>query len=379
MYSRLLKAPASQSFFLFGPRGTGKSTWLRKHFPQGLFLDLLNTDLYRQLKAKPSRLRTLIPPKHQGWVILDEVQKVPELLSEVHALIEEKPQFHFALTGSSARSLRRRGVHLLGGRARRFFLHPLTTAELKQDFNLEKALQYGHLPTAVLETDPATYLSAYIDSYIREEVQQEGLTRNIGNFHRFLEAISFSQGSVLNLSAVARDCGVGRKLVEAYVEILEDLLLAYRLPAFNKRARRQLSRHPKFFFFDAGVYQSIRPKGPLDSPEEIQGSSLETIFFQELRAINDYGQLGYDLTYWREASGKEVDFIAYGQRGFKAFEIKRSRTFAKKHLRGLKSFLKDYPQAKAYLLYGGEQTYYEAGITVMPFEKALKGLMGILE
>ncbi|MCK5681768.1 ATP-binding protein, partial [bacterium] len=344
MYSRIINIPDNKSFFLFGPRATGKTTWLRHQFPAGLKIDLLESKTYNSLLASPAKLEELIPPQFDDWLIIDEIQRVPELLNEVHRLIEER-KIKFVLTGSSARKLRARGVNLLAGRALTRFMHPLTVGELGKDFSLTKSLQFGHLPAIFSEPDPRDYLTSYIQTYLREEVQQEGLTRNLQTFARFLEAASFSQASTLNISEVARDCQANRKLVEEYFYILEDLLLAHRIPIFSKRAKRRLGSHPKFFLFDAGVYRAIRPQGPLDSPEEIDGSALETLVFQELRAVNDLLRLEFELYYWHTSTGHEVDFILYGKNGLIAIEVKRAAKIRTKDLRGLKLFAKDYPQA----------------------------------
>lgn len=378
MYTRLLSLPTnSKSVFLFGPRATGKSSWLKLHFPHCLTFNLLHSETYNTLLANPSQIENLIPKNYTDWIIIDEIQRVPELLNEVHRLIEDK-KLKFILTGSNARKLRRDGVNLLAGRAITRYCYPLTTQELKNDFKLERALQYGTLPMAVTEKNPQDYLSSYISTYLREEVQQEGLTRNLTAFSRFLQAASFSQASLLNISEVARDCHVDRKQVESYFEILEDLLIAIRLPAFNKMAKRRLITSNKFFYFDAGVYRTIRPKGPLDSPEFIDGAALETLFLQEARALNSYLNLNLEIFHWHAQDGYEVDFVLYGEQGVFAFEIKRSKKFRSADLSGLKLFLKDYPMAKAYFLYGGTQSQYFDQIEIHPFEAMLKNLPQLL-
>lgn len=373
MYSRLLKPLAGKSFFLFGPRGTGKTHWLKTSFPQGLYIDLLQSNTYIDLKAQPERLEEFIPPSFHDWVILDEVQRVPELLNEVHRLIENN-HYKFILTGSSARSLRRKGVNLLAGRALTCKMYPLTCLELGKDFSLAHALRYGGLPATFSEKSPDKYLEAYVGAYLREEVLQEGLTRNMSAFTRFLETASFSQGSVLNISDVAREARVERKVVENYFSILEDLLLANYLTVFTKRAKRRLIGHSKFYFFDVGVFRAIRPMGPLDRPEEVEGIALETLMYQEIRAINDYLDLGYDLFYWKTSTHLEVDFILYGPRGLLAFEVKRSKTVHTGDLTGLRTFASDYPEADLFLLYGGKQREYRDNITILPIEEALKDL-----
>lgn len=372
MYPRLLETPArsGQSFFLFGPRGTGKTTWIKERFPRALYLDLLDHRLYFDLLSRPDRLRELIPPKHDDWVILDEVQRAPLVLDEVHRLIETDGR-RFVLTGSSARSLRRRGVNLLAGRARTHTLHPLTAVEAGADFSLERALVHGGLPSVYTQSDPDDYLASYVTSYLRQEVLEEGRTRNLPAFTRFLESASFSQGSLLNMAAVARETGVDRKTAAGYFDLLDDLLIATRLPIFTRRAKRRLATHPKFFFFDVGVYRTIRPAGPLDSPEEIDGAALETLVFQELRAHIAYRSLDLELFTWRDASGAEVDLVAYGNDGLFAIEVKRRRVIRNTDLRGLRRFAADYPMARCVLLFGGDRREFRGRIELHPLAEVL--------
>jgi predicted AAA+ superfamily ATPase len=379
MFPRLLSPPA-RSFFLFGPRGTGKSTWVREQLPGALVFDLLDSDTYLELLAAPGRLESKIPPRHRGWIIIDEIQKVPALLDEVHRLIEGR-RLRFALTGSSARKLRRGGVNLLGGRAVTLRLHPLVCAEVGSSFDLKHSLRHGSLPVVQVDRNPVAaraYLASYARTYLREEVQQEGLTRNLAAFGRFLEAASFSQGAPLNLSAVARDCHVERKVVEDYFGILEDLLIAARVPPFTRRAKRRVALHPKFYFFDAGVYRTLRPRGPLDSQEEIDGAAVETLVFQELRALCDYADLGYSIAYWRTAMGAEVDFILYGERGLLALEVKRGSRLRREDLQSVELFLADYPMAEAVVAYGGTRADRSGAIRILPLGQCLRELPEIL-
>lgn len=381
MYTRLLKRPIEigNSFFLFGPRGTGKTTWLREHFKSEgtVTIDLLNGDLYTELLARPHRLETLVGAGNSSWVVLDEIQRIPALLHEVHRLIEDRG-LRFAMTGSSARSLRKKGVNLLAGRALTFHMHPLSATETGQDFDLERAVRFGQLPAIAASKAPHEYLKSYVQTYLREEVQQEGLTRNLSNFSRFLETASFSQGSPLNISDVARESALDRKLIDGYFSILEDLMIGTRLPVFTKRAQRRLVAHPKFYFFDAGVYRAIRPRGPLDNPEESEGIALETLVLQELRALNDALGLEYEIFYWRTSDGTEVDFVLYGPRGLLAFEVKRSSRYARSDLTGLRALKNDYPPARCYLLYGGEMPRQEPGVEVLPLRQSLPRLSQIL-
>lgn len=373
MYSRIIKFPKNKSIFLFGPRGTGKTTWLKHIFTDAVYLDLLESEIYTKLLANPQRLEQFLPPSADKPVIIDEVQRVPALLHEVHRLIELK-KINFILTGSSARKLKLHDVNLLAGRALTYYLHPLTAMELGNDFNLDYALQWGQLPAIRKEPYIRQYLASYVTTYLREEVQQEGLTRNIGAFSRFLEAASFSQAQVLNISQVARESSVHRKVVEEYFTILEDLLIAERIPVFTKRAKRQMIAHPKFFLFDVGVYRAIRPTGPLDTPEEIDGAALETLVYQEIKAINDYLGCDYAIYYWRTVDQFEVDIVLYGKKGIIAIEVKRSGTVQPQYLRGLKAFKKDYPMAKLYFLYGGKRPMIIQGIQIIPIHDFLSNI-----
>jgi uncharacterized protein len=364
-------APADH-FFLLGPRGTGK-TWLTQRlFPQALRVDLLEPETLRSLSARPERLRELIGARPEVCqVVIDEVQKLPELLEIVHLLIEDKQEVQFIFTGSSARRLRRGGVNLLGGRATQKALHPFLAAELGPQFNLEAALRLGMLPIVRGGKVPEEILRAYSGLYLREEVQMEGFVRNIGNFSRFLEAISFSQGAVLNLANVARECHVNRKTVEGYLEILEDLLLAFRVPVFTRRAQRELAAHPKFFFFDAGVFRANRPSGLLDAPSEIDGAALEGLVAQHLRAWCDYSGGNHQLHYWQTRSKVEVDFVVYGESGLYALEVKNSARVRPEDLRGLKNFGEDFPESRRWLLYRGRERFLRDGILCVPCEEFL--------
>jgi uncharacterized protein len=378
MYSRLIKQPKGKSFFLFGPRGTGKTTWVKFNFPKSIYLDLLESELFNDLLAIPQRLENLIPKDFRDWIIIDEIQKIPELLNEVHRLIE-KYKYKFILTGSSARKIIRSKEHnLLAGRALTYFLHSLTAVELGKDFNLKHSLRFGCLPCVYTENNPKDYLESYVKTYLEEEIKQEGLTRNLSAFSRFLETASFSQGALLNISEIARESAVERKVAENYFNILQDLLIAYRLPVFTKRAKRRIVSHPKFYFFDVGIYRTIRPMGPLDTPEEAEGASCETLLLQQMIALNAALGLGYNIYYWRTSNNIEVDFILYGDKGIKAFEIKRGKRISKDMLKGLKAFTKDYPMAKAYFIYGGERYMRKGNIEILPMSDIFQKLPAIL-
>jgi len=371
--SRARTVPSAGSFFLLGPRGTGKSTWVDAVLPSALKVDLLKESTYVELLGHADRLEAMADAHRHRVVVIDEVQKLPSLLDEVHRLIEKR-RFRFVLTGSSARKLKRSGANLLAGRARTLTMHPFTATELGKRFDLARAIQFGMLPSVWTVPDPAEYLKSYVGTYLREEVQHEALVRNVGALNRFLEAASFSQGSVLNVQTVAADCGVNRKTVENHFDLLEDLLLAIRLPVFSRRAKRKLVTHPKFYFFDAGVYRAIRPRGPLDSSEDIDGAAIETLALEALRAENANHDFGYELYFWRTTDGKEVDFVLYGERGLHAFEVKRSSRFRETDIASLRLFCDDHPQAAGCLLYGGRQSYKFGRIHVVPMGEGLAGL-----
>ena len=373
-FIRVFSIP-KESFFLLGPRGTGKTTFLRQRLPIAQYLDFLDPETFRQYKSRPEILRELVDGNPITKIfVLDEIQKIPEVLSVIHSLIEEKKGIQFILTGSSARKLKQSGVDLLAGRALYFKMHPFTASELGDAFSLEKALDIGLLPLVYFKDDPKEVLRAYLGLYIKEEILAEGLVRNIGSFSRFLEAASFSHGSILNTSNIARECGVERKTVEGYLSVLEDLLLSFTLPVFSKKAKRELVAHRKFYFFDAGVFSQIRPKGPLDSPQDMYGPLLEGLVAQHLRAYIDSVKKDCSLSYWRTRSGVEVDFILYGENTFKAIEVKNSAKINDADLRGLKSFQEDYPMCETIFLYRGKERLKKGEILCMPVEEFLREL-----
>lgn len=371
---RWLPVP-KQSFFLFGPRGTGKSTLLETRYPYALRLDFLNPAIERTYSARPERLYDLLKTADQQQpIVIDEVQKVPSILSIVHAQIVSNPQWQFILTGSNSRKLKRNDADLLAGRALKCLLHPFIASELGAQFDFLQALQYGMLPLLLTSTNPMATLQTYVGMYLKEEIQMEGLVRNLDSFSRFLETISFSHAAQLNVTNIARECEVKRKTVENYIGILEDLLLAYQLPVFTRKAKRELAYHPKFFLFDTGVFRALRPMGPLDHTSEIEGAALEGLVAQHLSAWRDYTTAQHKLYYWRTRSGIEVDFVVYGSAGLWAVEVKNTTRVHPADLKPLRSFLDDYPAAKAVLLYRGTETLSQDNVLIMPCETFLKKL-----
>jgi predicted AAA+ superfamily ATPase len=373
--NRYIREPAG-SFFLFGPRGTGKSTWLEQHFSSALWVNLLEPDTHRRLAAHPEQLVALLDGNpDQRTVVIDEVQKVPELLTVVHQYIERKQGYRFILTGSSSRKLKRSGVDLLAGRATVSFSHPFMASELGESFRIEDALQLGTVPLILAAPVPSETLAGYVMLYVREEVMAEGLVRDIGGFARFLEAISFSQASLLNVAEVSRECEVSRKTVEGYVSVLEDMLLGARLPVFSRRAKRALIKQAKFYFSDCGVFRSLRPRGPLDRAEEIDGGALEGLVYQHLRSWIDYSSAKNQLFFWRTQAGTEVDFVVYGESQFCALEVKNSTKVGRRDLKALKAFREDYPESRAALLYRGKDRLMIDDILCLPCSDFLQALI----
>ena len=283
-------------------------------------------------------------------------------------------EWQFILTGSSPRKLKRAGVNLLAGRAMVRHLHPFMAAELGQQFSLVDSLRYGLIPLVVDSGDPAGSLQAYAGLYLEEEVKTENWVRNIGHFSRFLEVMSFSHGAILNLSNIARECEVSRKLIEGYLDVLQDLLLCFQIPVFTVRAKRETISHPKFYYFDAGVYNSLRPAGYLDTTREINGAGLEGLVAQHIRAWNDYQGTPNKLYYWRTRYGLEVDFIIDGKAGLFAIEVKNADKIHNQDLSGLKAFCEDYPEATPLILYRGKERLKKNKILCLPIEEFLKSL-----
>lgn len=364
-----------QSYFLLGPRGVGKSTLVKLRHPDALYINLLMGKVRRQYQAEPDRLMDIVHAQKPGQVIIiDEIQKVPELLSQIHALIEEKQNWKFILTGSSARKLKQNNLDLLGGRALKKNLHPFMAYELQKEFNLEEVLKLGLLPLRYHSPEPEETLDAYISLYLDEEVKLEGMVRAIEPFARFLEALSFSHGSTLNLSNIARECGVKRSTAENWLIIVQDLLIVYTIPVFTRRAKRLLISQIKIYFFDVGVYRSLRPRSILDSQSEIDGCALEGLVAQHLRAWIDYTKEEHALYFWRTKAGVEVDFILFGEFGLWAIEVKNAATIHSKDLTGLKNFYEDYPEATLILVYRGSERMKKGNILCMPCQDFLMNI-----
>lgn len=287
----------------------------------------------------------------------------------------ENLSIQFVLTGSSARKLKEKGLNLLAGRVLKKTLHPFMASELGNEFSLERALLQGMIPL-ILKGDQnwQEIMQAYIGLYVKEEVMMEGLVRQKDSFFRFLEVISFSYASVLNVMNISRECAVKRKSVENYLSILDDLMLSFTLPVFSTRAKRELIAHPKFYLFDVGVFYGLRPRGILDSTTEIEGLALEGLIAQHLRAWKDYVNAGDNLYFWRTRSGLEVDFVMYGPSGFWAIEVKNGKSIDRQDLKGLQQFRHDYPDVKPLFLYRGTERVEIDGILCLPCDTFLREL-----
>lgn len=353
MFQRILSQDdfGPESCFLWGPRQSGKSTLLRELFPDAPCYDLLLAKEYRRLAANPGLLAEECAAL--GWsrknqplpVIIDEVQKLPALLDEVHALIS-KHGLRFILTGSSPRKLLRGGGNLLGGRAVRREMFPLTSAEVP-DLALDTALNHGLLPRHYLSTRPGTLLDAYVGDYLREEVLAEALTRNLPAFQRFLEAAAFSNGQIVNFTTISREIGVAANTVRGYFEVLVDTLIATWVPAWTKRAKRRVIESPRLFFFDVGIVNDLAHRSGMKPGSAEYGAAFEHFIFMELRAHSSY-RGGCPIAYWRTASGLEVDFILGD--GSVAIEVKSSDNITSDHLRGLRAWKEEHPKSRCILV-----------------------------
>lgn len=370
-----LKLPRGQSAFLWGPRKTGKTTWLRQLFPDSLTYDLLQTDLALALLKEPARLRQelLAAPAEirRRPVILDEVQKVPAILDEVHWLIENAG-LQFILCGSSARKLRSGQANLLGGRAWRAELFPLVSAELP-DLDLLRALNQGLVPAHYLQGDHERSLRAYVHDYLKEEVFAEGLTRNLPAFSRFFEAMGYSHGELTNYANIARDCGVDAKTVKEYYQILVDTLLGNFVLPYSRRSNRQIiTKTPKFYLFDTGVAGFLGKRTLKEARGEQFGRAFEHFILMELSAHRSYRELHYEIRYWRTKTGLEVDFIL-GE-GEIAIEVKGASRLDTGELKAMRAFAEEYKPRRAIIVANEPRARQVEKIEILPWRRFLDDL-----
>ena len=348
MVTRLLHLPppGTQTFFLWGPRQVGKSTLLRQRYPDARRIDLLKSDELRRYATRPEMLRQEIEAEGSDaarQVVIDEVQKAPALLDEVHWLMENRG-IHFALCGSSARKVRRGAANLLGGRALRYELSGLTAGELGSDFELDRMLNHGYLPRMYESARPRRMLDTYVADYLREEIAAEGLVRNLPAFSDFLDAAALSDGEMVNFANIARECGVSNPTAKGYFGILEDTLLGKWLPAYRRRRKRRVIGTPKFYFADVGVVNRLARRGALSPGSELYGKAFENWVFHELSAYVSYADVDSTLSYWRLPSGIEVDFLL-GDIDL-AIEAKSSARITRTHLKGLRTLTDEHPNAQ---------------------------------
>jgi predicted AAA+ superfamily ATPase len=367
--------PSRRSAFLWGPRKTGKSTYLREKFPQSIIYDFLQTDLFLEFSKRPSLLRERLLSKESQLlkqpVILDEVQKIPQILEEVHWLMENKG-LRFILCGSSARKLKRGKANLLGGRAWRFEMFPLVSAELV-DLDLLKVLNHGMIPIHYLEDSSERSLKAYTQDYLKEEVIAEGLTRNIPAFSRFFDAMAYSHGELTNYSNIARDCGVDSKTVREYYQILVDTLMGRLVEPFKRRQDRQIiTKAGKFYLFDVGVAGAITKRKIVEARGELFGKAFEHFLLMELVAHSSYNELDYEINFWRTKSGLEIDFVL--GKGEVAIEVKGSSRVEQRDLRSMMAFIEEYAPKKALLVCNEREERVQGQIRIMPWRRFLEDL-----
>lgn len=378
-FNRILKfnLPQKQSAFLWGARKTGKSTYLKENFPDSIYFDLLQTDLYFSLIKQPSLLREMIfaydKNQQKKPVIIDEVQKVPHILDEIHRLIENHG-LRFILCGSSARKLKRGQANLLGGRAWKFIMHPLTSAEIGK-VNLLKALNHGLIPVHYLQNSNEARMSlkAYIEDYLKDEIIAEALVRNIPSFIRFIDALSYSIGELTNYSDIARDCGVDAKTVKEYFQILVDTLIAYRVEPFKKRQSRQvITKACKYYLFDVGVASYICKRWVADEKGEQFGKALEQFILMEIIAFRSYKNYDFNIHFWRTKTGIEVDFIL--NNGEVAVEVKGKNNIDQRDLQNLKVFNEEFKPRKAILICNEKIKRISNNIEIIPWWQFLEDL-----
>ncbi len=374
VYTRLANVP-DHSFFLFGPRATGKTTWLRQHLADALWFNLLLEDDYLPLLGSARSFRERVEAQDQGsWVVVDEVQRLPGLLNEVHDLISRHgDDYKFALSGSSARKLRRLDVNLLAGRVIERAMFPLVARELGSDFDLETALRFGTLPGIYSEERyRVDKLRAYVHTYLRQEIQQEALVKELGSFHRFLKIAALMHGQVVNQAAISRDAAVARTTVQRFFETLVHTLIGTFVPAWQTKAKVREYGKPKFYFFDPGVVRAILEVAdePLDDVVE-SGALFEGYILHELRAAIAYQGLGGELSYWSTPGSKEIDFVWVKGSRRVAVEVKSSRRWRPEYAKTLNEFLDQERLTRGYVVYRGEERYRSGQVDGLPVEDFL--------
>lgn len=360
-----------ESIFFWGARQTGKTTLLKTLYPDSLWFDLLLSDIFERLQKNPSQLREiLLATNPDKPVIIDEIQRIPALLNEVHWLIENK-KIQFILSGSSPRKILRTGANLLGGRALRYELYPLISPEIP-DFDLIRALNNGLLPRHYLSNNPKKLISAYLGSYLRDEIIAEAKIRNVNSFSQFLEKAAFSNGEIVNYTNIATDCGISAPTVKEYFQILEDTLTGRFLPSFQKKPKRRVILAPKFYYFDVGIANYLLKRGKIELGSETFGKVFEHFIYQEIYAHSSYSGLEYPISYWRTASNIEIDFVL-GNPDV-AIEVKSTNNVNNNHLKGLKSFAEEYKVKRLILVSNDPFPRQVENILVLPWKLFLQNL-----
>lgn len=362
-------APPRTACFLFGPRGTGKSTWIRTALPDAFVVNLLPPDAMLRYEREPAQFaaEVLVHPRDR-WIVVDEVQRAPGLLDQVHWLMEEKGYKRFVLTGSSARKLKRGAANLLAGRAIVRSLFPLTTREIGPAVPVRRLLRFGSLPMSVTAPDDAAreeFLRAYVTTYLAEEIKAEALVRSLGSFSRFLAVASLAAGQTTNVSGIARDAAVSREAARGYFDVLVDTLIGTWLPAYRPRAKVKEVGLPKFYWFDAGVLTAAAEGFDQPLPADWQGVLLEHLVLHEIRSYLHYGGVKGSLGYWATPSGSEVDFIWWHGSKRVAIEVKSGSRYRADYRKGLASLLAS-TRAESYIVYLGDRELDVEGTRVLP-------------
>jgi len=373
MYKRAQKLTGSEteSLFLWGARQTGKSTLLKMLFPRALWFDLLLADVYERLLRNPTILReTILAAPETETVIIDEIQRIPELLNEIHWLITNTTT-RFILSGSSPRKILRSQTNLLGGRALRYELYPLISVEIP-DFDLLRALNHGLLPRHYLSAQPKRLLAAYVGNYLKDEIVSEAKIRNVNVFAQFLEAAAFSHGEIVNYTNIATDCGVSAPTIKEYFQILEDTLIGRFVPVYQKKPKRRVILAPKFYFFDTGIVGHLLKRSKIEYKSEAFGNAFEHFIYHELYAHSHYSGLDYRISYWRTASQLEIDFVLGNHQV--AIEVKASDKISERHMRGLLAFKEEYKVKHAIVVCTEQLARLHNDIEILPWQIFLRKL-----
>lgn len=361
----------NESLFLWGARQTGKSTLLKRRYPDALWFDLLLADVYQRLVNNPTLIReTVLANPDKSTVIIDEIQRIPELLNEIHWLITNT-NTQFIMSGSSARKIIRSGSNLLGGRALRYELFPLVSQEIP-DFDLIRALNHGLLPRHYLATNPRKMISAYVGNYLRDEIIGEAKIRNATVFSHFLEVAAFSNGEIVNYTNIASECGVSSPTIKEYFQILQDTLVGRFVPAYQKKPKRRVITAPKFYFFDVGIVNFLLKRKSIDVGTELFGNAFEHFIYHEIYSHSNYSGLDYEISYWRTASQLEIDFVL--GKNEVAIEVKSSDNVTNRHLRGLKAFMEEYTVKHAIVICNEKLPRKQGDIWILPWQVFLEKL-----